>query len=327
MNYVLQIQGYSLGIPVEGRMISAVTQLDLEVGKGEAVALVGESGCGKSLTALSIAGLAPAGSKPLEGRILLEGEDVLSYSPRQWMKARGTKVSMIFQEPLTALDPLVRVGRQIEEASVCHGIKRKEASILAHEMMEKVGFVDIDRLYRCYPHQLSGGMRQRIMICIALMGHPSLLVADEPTTALDSRIQRQVIETMKGIYSLSDTSLLFISHDLMLVSTVCSRVYVMYAGRIVETGSSSAVLQAPAHPYTQDLLASLPSVDKRGASLPSIQGTVPSLEGRIAEGCPFAPRCKRALPICSRQLPPLVCRDDQKALCHLLREEDGWSRC
>lgn len=327
MKKVLEIKNYSLGINVNESLKRAVNNIDLYVGEGEAVALVGESGCGKSLTALSIAGLAPKKSQVLSGEILLNQENVLTYDEKDWRRVRGNEVSMIFQEPMTALDPLYKVGLQIEEASTIHGLSRKKARVRAQQLMEKVGFNDIDKVYKMYPHQLSGGMRQRILICIALMESPTMLIADEPTTALDAMVQRQVLYTMKDVSSSMNTSLLFISHDLDLVSQVCTRVYVMYQGKIVESGFCHDILVNPSHPYTRDLLSSMPSIHKRGRELPAIKGSVPSLESRGTKGCPFAPRCMQAMPICLEINPPHVQKGQRKASCHLLKEEEGWIPC
>jgi len=327
MKKVLEIKNYSLALNVNGLLKQAVNNIDLYVEEGEAVALVGESGCGKSLTALSIAGLTPKKSQVLSGEILLNQENVLSYHDQDWRRVRGNEVSMIFQEPMTALDPLYKVGLQIEEASTIHGLSRKKARVRAQQLMEKVGFNDIDKVYKMYPHQLSGGMRQRILICIALMESPTMLIADEPTTALDAMVQRQVLYTMKDVSSSMNTSLLFISHDLDLVSQVCRRVYVMYQGKIVESGLCHDILVEPSHPYTRDLLSSMPSIHKRGKELPAIKGSVPSLESRKNKGCPFAPRCKQAMPICLEINPPNTQKGTRKASCHLLKEENGWIPC
>lgn len=308
---VLSVQGLTVEFPAG----PAVQELSLNVYPGELVALVGESGCGKTQTALSILGLQPETAKITAGTVLFQGNSLLHLTEEQKNELRGKEISMIFQEPMTALNPVMKVGRQIAEAAVIHGCPKREAKARALAMMEEVGLPDVERLYEEYPHRLSGGMRQRATIAMALINRPALLLADEPTTALDVTTQAQILELIKKMNRELQTAVLLISHDLEVIRRLCSRVFIMYAGRVVESGPVQAVLSNPGHPYTKGLLSSIPSLAKRGERLRPIPGVVPNLEERTRTGCPFFSRCERRQPKCETSLPAKAERDGHLTLC------------
>ena len=312
---VLSLEGLTVEFARGGASYPAVKDVTLHVAPGEMVALVGESGCGKTLTALATLGLLPLGARVSRGKILLGGTELGSLAQDQWDRYRGKDLAMIFQEPMTALNPLMKVGRQVGEAARMHGAGKEEARRRALEAMAQVGLPDPERLYEEYPHQLSGGMRQRVMIAMALINRPRLLVADEPTTALDVTIQAQIMELLQQMNRELGTAVLLISHDLGVVRRLCSRVYLMYAGSLVEWGSTEEVLASPLHPYTKGLLDSIPSWEKRGTPLSSIPGAVPALEERRSQGCPFYDRCPRRREVCQEKPLPLAVRGTQGARC------------
>ena len=293
----------------------AVQELSLNVYPGELVALVGESGCGKTQTALSILGLQSETAKLTAESMLFQGQSLLDLTEEQKNELRGKELSMIFQEPMTALNPVMKVGKQIAEAAVVHGCPKKEARERALARMEEVGLPDVQRLYEEYPHRLSGGMRQRATIAMALINRPALLIADEPTTALDVTTQAQILELLKKLNRELQTAVLLISHDLEVIRRLCSRVFIMYAGRVVESGPVQAVLSDPRHPYTKGLLSSIPSLAKRGERLRPIPGVVPNLEERTRGGCPFFSRCERRQPRCEASLPTNAEHDGHMTLC------------
>lgn len=312
---VLSLEGLTVEFARGGASYPAVKDVTLHVAPGEMVALVGESGCGKTLTALATLGLLPLGARVSRGKILLGGTELGGLAQDQWDRYRGKDLAMIFQEPMTALNPLMKVGRQVGEAARMHGAGKEEARRRALEAMAQVGLPDPERLYEEYPHQLSGGMRQRVMIAMALINRPRLLVADEPTTALDVTIQAQIMELLQQMNRELGTAVLLISHDLGVVRRLCSRVYLMYAGSLVEWGSTEEVLASPLHPYTKGLLDSIPSWEKRGTPLSSIPGAVPALEERRSQGCPFYDRCPRRREACREKPLPLAVRGTQGARC------------
>jgi oligopeptide/dipeptide ABC transporter ATP-binding protein len=316
---LLELSRLTVSFPArDGRFpMPAVRGVSLALAAGEVLGLVGESGSGKSATALAIMRLLPPQAR-VEGEIRYQGRDLLSASDNEIRDIRGLRIAMIFQEPMTALNPVMRVGDQIAEAVLAHaGPRRKaqgtrqslgnaEASSLAVEAMREVGIADAERRSRDYPHQLSGGMRQRVMIAMAIVNQPELLIADEPTTALDVTIQAQILELLAELRRKFKLAMLFISHDLAVVSQVSDQVAVMYAGSIVELGAASDVFAAPAHPYTRGLLHSAPTLrTDRGRALPTIEGTVPSVTSQ-PPGCAFEPRCSLRIPECVLALPPLV---------------------
>ncbi|MFO1081561.1 MAG: ABC transporter ATP-binding protein [Reyranellaceae bacterium] len=291
----------------DGVVHRAVEEVSFDIGRGEAFGLVGESGCGKSITALAVMGLL---RRPLSiggGRILLGGEEIQNASAAELRRLRGKRIAMIFQEPMTALNPLSPVGRQIAEMFVLHqGAGWSEAMDRAEEALRQVRVPSPERRIKDYPHQLSGGMRQRVMIAIALACSPELLIADEPTTALDVTVQAEIIDLMAELCAAKGTAILMISHDLGLVANMCQRVAVMYAGRIVEAQPAGAIFATPRHPYTQGLVDSLPRLGeraKRGRQrLREIAGVVPSIAA-YPPGCRFNPRCSAATDVC-RSTPP-----------------------
>ncbi|MBX5449266.1 ABC transporter ATP-binding protein [Thermogemmatispora sp.] len=301
-------------------VVKAVDDVSFTMRPGEALGVVGESGCGKSVTALSIIRLiaSPPG-KIVGGEILFNGENILEKNTDEMTELRGSKISMIFQDPMTSLNPVFTIGYQIAETVKRHrkGISNDQAWQRAVEMLELVRIPDARRRAKSYPHEFSGGMRQRVMIAIALACNPQLLIADEPTTALDVTIQAQILELMKGLAKEFGTALMLITHDLGVVAGTCEHVIVMYAGHIVESAPVRQIFQTPAHPYTIGLLQSIPRLDeKRGTRLTPIPGQPPDLSRNIV-GCPYAPRCPRVQPRCRQERPELkpVGRGEQLAAC------------
>ena len=288
----------------DGGFVHAVNGVDFTVEQGETLGIVGESGCGKSVTSLSIMRLIPPrAGRVTQGEIWFQGEDLLQKNEKEMCSLRGARISMIFQEPMTSLNPSFTIGFQLMEPIRLHQhCSRAQARSTAVEMLRLVGIPLPEQRLREYPHQLSGGMRQRVMIAIALSSHPDLLIADEPTTALDVTIQAQILELMKEASRRLNTSTILITHDMGVVAGMCDRVAVMYAGRIVEYGGLYKVFERPHHPYTQGLLASIPRLDREAETLHMIPGMVPG-PGNMPDGCEFYPRCSRALPICRTQKP------------------------
>ena len=304
-------------VTISYKNVPTVQNFNLDMKEGQIVSLVGESGSGKTTVIRAVLGLLAGGGKVTEGSITFEGEDLLSYTPEQWRKLRGSDISMIFQEPMTALNPLIKVGKQVRECLLTHqkGISKKEAKSLVLEQLKSVGLPDVEDLYECYPHQLSGGQRQRVMIAMAFINNPALLIADEPTTALDVTIQTQIMDLMRQMNKKTNTAILLISHDLGVVSRLCSRVYIMYAGRIVESGPVDEILTNPLHPYTKGLVEAIPDITKRGKPLKSIPGSVPGLYARNNTGCGFAERCEYCTNKCQKEVPPLVQEDGRAVAC------------
>jgi oligopeptide/dipeptide ABC transporter ATP-binding protein len=292
------------------RASAAVRDVSFSIDSGEVLGLVGESGSGKSVTSLALMRLLPLQAK-IQGEIHFGNagseQNLLDLSPEQMRQLRGSQVAMIFQEPMTALNPVMRVGDQIAEAVSAHSkLTKKEAWERAVAAMNDVAITDSARRARDYPHQLSGGMRQRIMIAMAIVNRPALLIADEPTTALDVTIQAQILDLLAELRAKFGLTMLFISHDLAVVSQVADRVAVMYAGNLVELGSKRDIFHAAAHPYTRGLLNSIPTLaTDRTRPLKTIDGTVPTGDSR-PRGCPFEPRCEFRIPVCSREFPPLI---------------------
>jgi len=286
--------------------VPAVDGVGFQVHRGETLGVVGESGCGKSVTALTIMRLIeiPPG-EIVSGEIWFDGRDVLQLTQNQMLSVRGAEMAMIFQEPMTSLNPVLTIGNQIAEAVVAHKkVSHKAAWDRAIEMLQLVGISEAPRRAKQYPHEMSGGMRQRVMIALALSCDPKLLIADEPTTALDVTIQAQILELIRRIQAETGTALLLITHDLGVVAETVQRIVVMYAGKVVETGSVDEVLEDPKHPYTEGLLASIPSKGMRGTRLNVIKGSVPN-PFRMPVGCRFAPRCPYAFDPCRDHEPPL----------------------
>jgi oligopeptide/dipeptide ABC transporter ATP-binding protein len=284
--------------------VLALAGVNLHVDPGEVVCLVGESGCGKTLTALSVLGILPSPPAKVEGgRVLFLGKDLLTLSEKELQRIRGKEISMIFQEPMTSLNPVFTVGHQIEEAIRVHeAVTRAEARRRTVGLLRDVGIQGPEERRKDYPHQLSGGQRQRVMIAMALACNPRLVIADEPTTALDVTIQAQILRLFRELQQRHGMSLLYITHDLGVVAQLAHRIYVMYTGIIVEEARAAELFKSPRHPYTQGLLASLPSKARRGERLHSISGNVPDPAHR-PPGCPFHPRCPRRISRCREEFP------------------------
>ena len=328
---LLDVQSLSVELPVAGVSRRAVDELSFTVARGETVCLVGESGSGKSLTALSLLRLVPApGRIAHNSRIVFDGEDVLGLAPEPLRRIRGRRMAMVFQEPMTALNPVRRVGNQIAEVVRAHTTRSTaEAWADAVRMLEAVGIADAAARARQYPHELSGGMRQRVMLAMALVLRPELLIADEPTTALDVTIQAQVLDLLRAQRDAAQMSLLLITHDLGVVAEMASRVLVMYGGRLVEEAPVDVLFSRPAHPYTRGLLAAVPGLQRGEAPpgaedmpprLATIPGTVPAL-GAFPTGCAFRDRCPVAVEECAREVPALhQIGPAHRARCHLVRD-------
>ncbi len=289
------------------KIISAVDKVSFSIDEGETLAIVGESGSGKSVTALSVMQLVPNPPGHIEGgEIFFQGEDLLKMSPAQMREVRGNKISMIFQEPMTSLNPVYTIGEQITEAIRLHlKLSKKDAEARAVELLRKVEIPDAEKRLKTYPHQLSGGMRQRVMICMALSCSPKLLIADEPTTALDVTIQAQILDLIRNLRESEKTAVMFITHDLGVVADIAHRAVVMYAGNIMEMGSVHDMFLNPLHPYTRGLLSAIPKLSTpRGEKLYTIRGIVPDLSN-LPKGCVFSTRCEECMEICHEKRPPL----------------------
>ena len=301
---LLSITNFSLGFNTDAGPVTVVDDLTLSLDHGETVGLVGESGCGKSVTAMSIMRLLPTPpARILGGRIGFDGADLLSLPEDAIRKIRGNRIGMIFQEPMTSLNPVYTIGYQLAEVLRLHRpLSRSEAAVRAVELLGHVGMGAAEQRLRQYPHELSGGLRQRVMIAMAIACEPALLIADEPTTALDVTIQAQILDLMRRLRAEHGMAVLLISHDLGVVAEFCDRVVVMYAGRLVEAASVRALFRAPRHPYTRGLLDSMPARADRRGRLPTIPGTVPA-PGSRGTGCSFAKRCSRAVERCRADIP------------------------
>lgn len=303
---LLQLKGVTLELELGENSFKVLSDINFELAAGETVAVVGESGCGKSLTALSIMGLVPnPPGRVVAGQILYQGEDLLAKSEKGMQAVRGKEIAMIFQEPMTSLNPLLRIGEQLIEGMRLHrGLDRAAAKKEAIEIMRLVGISSPASRMREYPHQFSGGMRQRVMIAIALACDPRVLIADEPTTALDVTIQAQILHLMQDLQKRLGTSILLITHDLGVVAKMADRVLVMYLGQIVEMASVRSLFKNPLHPYTAGLLRSVPNLNDRSVRLQQIEGMVPSPQEQIA-GCKFHGRCPRVTDRCRTEAPQL----------------------
>ena len=307
MTALLQIRGLTIDIDRDSGPARVVDGIDLTVDEGESLGVVGESGCGKSLTMLSLVGLLPNRIRASGGSALFAGRDLLRLSPAELRHVRGAEIGFIFQDPMTSLNPVMRVGAQIAEALIWQtGMAKPAAMARAEELLDLVGIPSPrDRLH-AFPHELSGGMRQRVMIAIGLAGSPRLLIADEPTTALDVTIQAQIVDLVRDLKDRLGMSVVWITHDLALIAGLADRIAVLYAGTVVEDAPVDVIFDRPTHPYTRGLLGSLPTLsDQPMARLPSIAGTPPE-PGRRPPGCPFAPRCTLAIPACNATVPRLT---------------------
>ncbi|WP_107943668.1 MULTISPECIES: ABC transporter ATP-binding protein [Metasolibacillus] len=321
---ILEVKDLETSFFTDDGRIAAVDYISFSVEEGEILAIVGESGCGKSVTSLSIMGLVPSPpGKITNGEILLDGKNLATLSEKEMRKIRGRDVAMIFQEPMTSLNPLFTIGNQMIEAIRIHNKKwtKKQVKDRAIEMLKLVGLPRAEELLSSYPHQLSGGMRQRVMIAMALVCDPKVLIADEPTTALDVTIQAQILKLMRDLNRRLQTAVLLITHDLGVVAETCERVIVMYAGQIVEQAPVQEIFNNPQHPYTKGLIQSVPDMRYKKDALYSIPGNVPK-PGSIEQGCRFAPRCAYAFPRCSVENPELYSKKKaHTARCFLLDSE------
>ena len=304
---LLEVRNLKIAFPAAGgKSLVAVRDVSFTIRESESLALVGESGSGKSATALAVIRLLPPQAR-VEGKVHFAGCDILASPEEEVRKLRGLKMAMIFQEPMTALNPVMRVGDQIAEAVLAHEkVSKKDAMQRAIAAMSDVALREPDRLARDYPHQLSGGMRQRVMIAMALVNRPQLLIADEPTTALDVTVQQQILDLLADLRARFSLAMLFISHDLAVVSKVADRIAVMYAGSIVESGTTEHIFKQAVHPYTRGLLRAVPTLrSDRLKPLLTIEGTVPAIDS-LPPGCAFEPRCDVRVPQCQEALPELV---------------------
>jgi oligopeptide/dipeptide ABC transporter ATP-binding protein len=313
--HLLRIDGLHVGFRAGDQMRDVVRGVDLRIAPGEVVGLVGESGSGKSMTALALMHLLPPNAAITSGRISFAGRDLVNIAKSEMNRLRGGDIGMIFQDPLTALNPAMTVGRQLGDAIRAHQpIGHRAALAMAAELLALVGIpFPRDRL-RAYPHELSGGMRQRVMIALAVSSNPSLLIADEPTTALDVTVQAQVMELIDRIREEFSIAVLFISHNLELVAEIADRVSVMYAGRVVESGGVKDLFATPNHPYTRQLIRCIPRLNGERGAMPTIPGLPPRMDA-LPAGCPFAARCDVADPRCAAEYPPTHWRGDQMAAC------------
>ena len=317
---LLEVKNLHVSFFTPAGEVKAVNGISYDVDYDEVMGIVGESGSGKSVEAYSIIGLLQSPGKVMEGSITLEGEDMLAKTPSEMVDYRGSQVAMIFQNPMTCLNPVYTIGNQLTEALRAHekSISKEAADKRAMEMLEQVGINNVEKRMKQYPHELSGGMRQRVMIAMGLICHPKLLIADEPTTALDVTIQAQILELMKELQKKNHMGIIFITHNLGVVAEVCDKVSVMYAGKMVEQGPVDDIFYKPGHPYTMGLLRSMPRVDAESYErLIPIEGSPVDMLNP-PEGCPFAPRCEHAMKVCLQKMPPYVeLGDNHRAACWL----------
>ena len=316
MTPLLSVDRLTVGIPVGGRWLPVVRDLSFDLDRGEILGLVGESGAGKSVTTLSVLGLPPAPGRILRGTVRLRDDVVVTADAEVAAGFRGARIGLVLQEASGALDPVFSIGQQLVEAvRAHHAVGRPEAHRMAAALLERVALGDADRILRAFPHQLSGGQRQRVTIALALAGEPEILIADEPTTALDVTIQAQILELLDRLRQDLDLAVLLITHDLAVVAETCDRAIVMYAGEAVESGPAARLFGRPLHPYTRALLEAVPHPGEPDRGLKSIPGRTPATE-RLPSGCPFHPRCDQVMAAC-RDRPP-----------ELVRVETGrWARC
>ena len=319
---ILEVKQLQTHIKTAGGLVKAVNGVDLTVYAGETLGIVGESGCGKSVTSLSVMGLLPKPMAYVEsGHILFDGRDITELPEKEMRKLRGNEISMIFQEPMTSLNPVFTIGQQLSEPLRQHtSLNKKQIRTKIIEMLRSVGIPRAEQIIDEYPHQLSGGMRQRAMISLAMLCEPKLLIADEPTTALDVTIQAQILQLMREIKQEKRMSILLITHDLGVVAEMCDRVVVMYAGQVVENADVRTIFNSPKHPYTRGLLASMPNSNERKGELKSIPGSVPRPD-ELPQGCTFAPRCLEAVEKCWQERPPLLSLSHQSCRCWLYTHE------
>ena len=302
----LQVEHLCTSFFTQNGEVKAVNDVSITVPKRSIIGIVGESGCGKSMTARSIIRLLKYPGKIVSGSVRLAGKELTTLSERDMADVRGEEISMIFQEPMTSLNPVVKVGKQVREVVLLHRkVRAKEAKAEVLRIFEKVGIAEPERRYECYPHELSGGLRQRVMIAMAMICRPKLIIADEPTTALDVTVEAQILQLMKGLRDEIGTSIILISHNLGVIAQVCDYVYVMYAGRVVEQAETFELFDHPSHPYTRGLMKAVASLEGESTQLDTIPGVVPNLL-HLPEGCSFSPRCARCCEACRQSTPELA---------------------
>ena len=318
MPHLLEVKNLTTAFQADAGRIVSVDHVSFHVDKEETLCIVGESGCGKSVTSLSIMGLLGRGGTVEDGSVLFEGVNLLEKTEKEFDEIRGNKISMIFQDPLTSLNPVFTVGNQISESIRIHQkVSKQEAKKRAIQILEKVGMPDPEAAMKKYPHMLSGGMRQRVMIAIALCCNPALVIADEPTTALDVTIQAQIMKLLKELKKECDASIILITHDMGLVAEMADRVIVMYAGQFIEEAPVKELFQSPCHPYTKALLASVPNInDDKDKVLESIPGIVPEHYDKM-EGCRFAERCPYRTEACAEKQQDIYVNEQHKVRCNL----------
>ncbi|MBQ6985610.1 MAG: ABC transporter ATP-binding protein [Oscillibacter sp.] len=324
---LLEVRDLTVNLKLDNSQdVAAVDGVSFTLNRGETIGVVGESGCGKTLTASAIIGLLPHTGYVAGGEILFEGEDLSKKSPRQMREIRGRKISMIFQDPMSSLNPVYRIGTQMREALRAHGkVGAKEARELSAEMLRKVGIPLPETRLREYPYQLSGGQRQRVMIAMSLLSNPSLLIADEPTSSLDVTIQAQILELLRALQNEMGTAVILITHDMGVVTENADKILVMYAGRVAEYGPAGEVFARPMHPYTQRLLGSIPRLDVDVDYLTTIEGAAPSLD-RMPTGCRFCPRCPLHSGVCHEQEPPAFRDGEHVVFCRRAAADFSVSR-
>lgn len=327
MEELLQVEHLSVEFTGGEQTVRVIDDLSFSLDKGETLGIVGESGSGKSVTSLAIMGLLPSNTAHVTGNVFLQGEDLLALSAKKMQDIRGSRLSMIFQEPMTSLNPIQTCGKQIMEVMFLHQkLTHKQAREKAIDLLRLCGIPDPQQRFREYPHQMSGGMRQRVMIAMALACQPELLIADEPTTALDVTIQAQILELMKEIKHKQSMSIIMITHDLGIVADFCDRVLIFYTGQVVESAPVSQLFSQPLHPYTQGLIRALPKISDRVDRLEAIEGMVPDAN-EMPVGCHFHPRCPYATARCRQEAPPLAELEDGRCVrCFKVMEEAGLSQ-
>ncbi len=320
---ILEIKNLFVKFPMDGGAINAVNGVNLSLGKGETLGVVGESGCGKSVTMSTILRLVKTPPARIEGEIYYKGQNILDMPMRDFTRIRGKEISMIFQEPMTSLDPVIKIGPQIAESLMLHEKLLKNAAMAkALELLKQVEIPNAEKRINDYPHQLSGGMRQRVMIAMALACKPQILLADEPTTALDVTIQAQIMDLIKKLRGEYGMSIMIVTHDLGVISDVADRVVVFYSGQIVEEARTADLFKHPKHPYTKGLLACIPTLQTKAQRLQVIEGNIADPANRPS-GCPFHPRCRYATERCRKENPRRYpCGDGHMAACHLM-EDNG----
>ncbi|MGZ1847966.1 ABC transporter ATP-binding protein [Staphylococcus argenteus] len=326
MNKVLlEVKDLETSLKIDKQWLATVENISFELSKGEVLGIVGESGCGKSILSKSIIKLLPEKiSKLSKGEVIFDGKRIDKLKEKQLLNIKGNDIAMIFQEPMTALNPVCTIKNQLVESIKLHKkLSKKEAHKAAVDLLKKVGISRQEEILKSYPHQLSGGMRQRVMIAMAISCSPKLLIADEPTTALDVTIQAQILDLLKELQKETKMAIMMITHDLSVVAEFCDKVMVMYAGQIVEFGNIQDILHKPKHPYTKKLLSTVPKLNEVQKRLETIEGIVPSIKEFQVNKCRFANRCRQKIDICNHQSPIMHVNEDVLVRCHLYSKENG----